>query len=209
MQKKLTLLVSAIFIVISLLSLTVSADELVYVTVDVLNIRSTPSTAGEVLGQAKYSDSLQVQGKEGNWLKIYYWGVYGYVCGDYVSCTQPAPINKSTGDQVVEYAKTLVGIPYVYGGNSPGSGFDCSGFVKYVFEQFGVTLPRTSYSQANVGEAVTRETLLPGDIVVFKNGGHVGIYCGDNKYIHAPQSGRTVSVEDMNRTLYCAKRIVY
>ncbi len=108
---------------------------------------------------------------------------------------------------VVEYAKTFVGVPYVYGGSTP-SGFDCSGFVKYVFAHFGVNLPRTSYSQMNVGTPVTREELQPGDLVVFRGGGHVGIYCGNNMYIHAPQTGRTVTVEEMNRTLYCARRIL-
>lgn len=207
MLKKLTVLILTVLFITALSSFVVSANSLVYVTCDVLNIRNCPSTSGEVLGQARYRDSLELLGQEGDWFKIYYWGVTGYVCGDYVSYTQPEAL--SIGEQVVEYAKTLTGIPYKYGGNTPQTGFDCSGFVKYVFAQFGVTMPRTSYSQLTVGTPVTREELRPGDLVGFRQGGHVGIYCGDNKYIHAPQSGRVVSVEEMNRTLYSARRIVY
>ena len=201
-----------------------SSNECVYVTVDSLNIRSSASLAGEVLGQAKFQDSLTVVGKEGAWLKIYYWGVTGFVRGDMVSCTKPTAAQASVftsaetadalpvdysgkGGSVVEYAKNFLGVPYVYGGSTP-SGFDCSGFVKYVFAHFGVNLPRTSYAQMNVGTAVTREQLQPGDLVVFRSGGHVGIYVGNNKYIHAPQTGRTVSIDNMNRTLYCARRII-
>lgn len=208
MLKKILSLICILVIVCSLFSINVSANQYVYVKGDVLNIRSGPSTAHQVMGQAYYGDSLIVYGKEGNWYLIYYWGVTGYVSGDYVSFNHPD--HKPTmGEQVVAYAKTLTGIPYVYGGNSPSEGFDCSGFVKYVFKNFGVNLPRTSYSQMNVGTPVTREQLMPGDLVVFRGGGHVGIYCGDNIYIHAPQSGRTITAEPMNRELYCARRIVY
>ncbi|GEM_PF-1256809 len=207
------------------LSSTASASkECVYVTVDLLNIRSSASTSSSVLGQASYRDELTVVGREGEWLKIYYWGVTGFVRGDMVSCTKPTAAQASVftsaetadalpvdysgkGGSVVEYAKNFLGVPYVYGGSTP-SGFDCSGFIKYVFAHFGVNLPRTSYAQMNVGTAVTREQLQPGDLVVFRSGGHVGIYVGNNKYIHAPQTGRTVSIDNMNRTLYCARRII-
>lgn len=208
MIKKLLSVICILVIVCSLFSINVSANQYVYVTGDVLNIRSGPSTGHAVLGHALYGDSLIVYGKEGNWYLIYYWGVTGYVSGDYVSNYHPSH-QVSTGERVVDYAKTFVGIPYVYGGNSPSEGFDCSGFVKYVFQNFGVNLPRSSYSQMNVGTPVTREQLIPGDLVVFREGGHVGIYCGNNMYIHAPQTGRNITVEEMNRTLYCARRIVY
>lgn len=206
----LILLVTALFL--TMFSFSAFADEYVYVTGDVLNIRSGPGTGYEVLGQARYGDSLVVLGKEGTWHLIYYWGVTGYVSGDYISCTKPEAkpaVPTSTGNAVVEYAKNFVGIPYVYGGSSPDSGFDCSGFVKYVFANFGVQLPRTSYSQMNVGTPVSRSELIPGDLVVFRGGGHVGIYAGNNCYIHAPQSGRNIIVEEMNRELYCARRLVW
>ena len=189
-----------------------SGGQYVYATGDIVNIRSGPDTSNSIVGKANYGDYLVVTGRAGNWLQVTYWGVTGYVSGDYVSCTKPPEKQKSEtasggNMSVVEYAKTFVGIPYVYGGSTP-SGFDCSGFVKYVFAHFGVNLPRTSYSQMNVGTPVTRDQLQAGDLVVFRGGGHVGIYCGNNMYIHAPQTGRTITVEEMNRTLYCARRIL-
>lgn len=208
MSKKILSLLCILVIAFSMFSITASANQYVYVTGDVLNIRSGPSTSHDILGQAYYGDSLVVCGKEGTWYLIYYWGVTGYVSGDYVSSYHPDKI-PTTGERVCDYAKNFIGVPYVYGGNSPSQGFDCSGFVKYVFANFGVNLPRTSYSQMNVGTPVTRNELVPGDLVVFRGGGHVGIYVGNNQYIHAPQTGRNVSVEDMNRELYCARRLVY
>ncbi|MBO4897043.1 MAG: SH3 domain-containing protein [Clostridia bacterium] len=189
------------------------AQQCVYATGDKINIRTGPDTSYDIAGTANYGDYLIVVGRSGEWLQVSYWGVTGYVRGDIVSCNQP-PAKPSGGASasggnmgVVDYAKTFIGVPYVYGGSTP-SGFDCSGFVKYVFAHFGVSLPRTSYSQMNVGTPVSREELQPGDLVVFRGGGHVGIYCGNNQYIHAPQTGRTVSVDEMNRTLYCARRIL-
>ena len=209
MTKKLISILSVLIIVFSLFTINASADQQVYVTGDALNIRSGPSTDTEILGQAMYGDSLIVYSKSDNWYKIYYWGVTGYVSGDFVSYTHPDYVPSSIGEDVVAYAKEFIGIPYVYGGNSPSQGFDCSGFVKYVFANFGVSLPRVSYSQMNVGTPVTRDELIPGDLVVFRGGGHVGIYVGNNKYIHAPQTGRTISIDEMNRELYCARRIVF
>ena len=113
----------------------------------------------------------------------------------------------SMGSQIVSYAKNFIGVPYVWGGSTP-SGFDCSGFVQYVYRHFGVSLPRTTYSQICVGRSVSRSELAPGDLVFFRGAGHVGIYVGGETYIHAPQTGRTISIDSMaNRSLYAARRI--
>lgn len=98
--------------------------------------------------------------------------------------------------QVVETAKRYLGIPYRYGGESP-DGFDCSGFVMYVYDRNGLRLPRATAEQYRSGRPVSRRSLRPGDLVFFSiRGGrisHVGIYAGGESFIHAPSSGKCVS----------------
>jgi peptidoglycan endopeptidase LytE len=96
------------------------------------------------------------------------------------------------GYTVAQYAAHYLGVPYSWGGTSP-SGFDCSGFVRFVFAHFGVSLTRTSFSQFGEGSSVSRSNLQPGDLVFFaSNGGgasHVGIYVGNGQFINAADSG--------------------
>lgn len=111
---------------------------------------------------------------------------------------------------VLDNALSLTGIQYKYGGNSPSTGFDCSGFVRYVFSQAtNLTLPPTARAIAQIGKTVKKDELQPGDLVFFNTlrsaFSHVGIYMGDNKFIHAPSSGKTVRVENMQDS-YWAKR---
>jgi hypothetical protein len=101
------------------------------------------------------------------------------------------------GDKVVKYAKHLVGVRYVWGGSSPKSGFDCSGFVRYVYGHFGVRLAHSSYAQFTRGRNVRRGRLEPGDLVFFDGLGHVGIYVGHGRFIHAPHSGTRVRIEPL------------
>lgn len=100
--------------------------------------------------------------------------------------------------RVVSYAKTLVGVRYSYGGMTPRSGFDCSGFTRYVFEHFGIDLPHYSAAQFHLGKRVAKKALKPGDLVFFDGLGHVGIYVGGNRFVHAPHSGTRVRVEPMS-----------
>ena len=100
-----------------------------------------------------------------------------------------APVT-GTGQDVVNYAMQFQGVPYVWGGQTP-SGFDCSGFTKYVFAHFGVALPRTADDQAGFGTPVS--TPAPGDLMVAP--GHVAIYVGNGYMIHAPAPGQTVKVQ--------------
>ena len=88
-----------------------------------------------------------------------------------------------------------MGVPYVWGGTTP-RGFDCSGFVQYVYAQRGIYLPRTTYEQVNVGRRVSRSQLRPGDLCHFP--GHVGIYIGDGMMIHAPKPGDVVSIASID-----------
>jgi cell wall-associated NlpC family hydrolase len=99
------------------------------------------------------------------------------------------------GVRVVDYAKRFRGVRYVYGGSSPRSGFDCSGFVRYVYAHFGVPLARSSYAQFDLGRHVSRASLRPGDLVFFDGLGHVGIYIGNGRFIHAPHTGTRVRIE--------------
>lgn len=106
-----------------------------------------------------------------------------------------------TGAQVLDQAKKYLGDPYVWGAAGPTS-FDCSGLVQYVFKNLGITTPRTSESQYGWSKAdkITRSQLRPGDLV-FYNGaspGHVAIYAGDNKVLHAPHTGAVVRYENMD-----------
>ena len=96
--------------------------------------------------------------------------------------------------RVVQYAKRFVGVRYVYGGSSPRSGFDCSGFVRYVYAHFGVSLPHSSYAQFGDGRRVSRRSLRPGDLVFFDGVGHVGLYVGNGRFIHAPHTGTRVQI---------------
>ena len=99
--------------------------------------------------------------------------------------------------RLVSYARRLLGVRYAYGGTSPRSGFDCSGFTRFVFAHFGIALPHYSAAQFDLGRRVSRKALRPGDLVFFDGLGHVGIYLGRGRFIHAPHSGTAVSVDPM------------
>lgn len=110
------------------------------------------------------------------------------------------------GSEIVEYAMKYLGCDYVYGGSSP-SGFDCSGFTSYVYKKFGYNLSRSSVDQANDGTKVNKDDLQPGDLVIYKNQsltkiGHVGIYIGNNKMIHASEPGVGVTITDIDSKAY-------
>ncbi len=115
-----------------------------------------------------------------------------------------------SSDAVVAYASNFLGTPYVWGANGPES-FDCSGFVRYVYSHFGVSLSRTTYTQINEGSYVSRDDLQPGDLVFFGSGSdphHVGMYVGNNSYIHAPRTGDVVKVSPLTRSDYLTARRV-
>lgn len=99
------------------------------------------------------------------------------------------------GIRVSKYARRFLGVPYRYGGMSPRSGFDCSGFVAYVYRHFGITLPHYTVAQFGRGLHVRRHRLRPGDLVFFDGLSHVGLYLGRGRFIHAPHSGARVRVE--------------
>ncbi len=100
--------------------------------------------------------------------------------------------------KVVRFARQLLGIPYSYGGTSPRSGFDCSGFTRFVYAHFGITLPHYSGAQFDRGRRVSRAGLRPGDLLFFDGLGHVGMYVGAGRFIHAPHSGTRVSIDPLS-----------
>lgn len=105
---------------------------------------------------------------------------------------------------VVATARSFLGTPYVYGGSTPQTGFDCSGLVQWAHRAAGVTTPRVSYEQAASGAAVPRSRLRVGDVVCFNSPvSHVGVYVGNGKFIHSPKTGdvvKTTSLSAMNLT---------
>lgn len=123
----------------------------------------------------------------------------------------------ATGAEILSKAQSYLGSPYVYGGASP-SGFDCSGFVYYVYGTFGISVGRTPAAQASAGTQVDKASLQVGDIVLFAGTGgsgitHAGIYAGNGQFIHSPNSRSTVSYSDLNsgywsEHFYCGIRVV-
>jgi cell wall-associated NlpC family hydrolase len=135
--------------------------------------------------------------------------------------SEPQPLPKSFATTVstavvdktetlINNAMQLIGVRYRWGGNTPQSGLDCSGFVRYVFnDTFGFLLPRKSSQMSKVGLQIRKDELQPGDLVFFNTMrhafSHVGIYLGDNKFIHAPSKGKSIRVDDMTK-VYWEKR---
>ena len=120
-----------------------------------------------------------------------------------------APSTSTRVKTVLQRAFALLGTPYRWGGSSPDGGFDCSGLVGYVFRSIGIDLPRVSRAMANEGVAITdRTALAEGDLVFFGRRGrvdHVGIYVGDGKFLHAPRTGRDVTVSSLTTGYWSQK----
>ena len=120
------------------------------------------------------------------------------------------PSWSSTAQEIILHAISQTGVKYQYGGITPDTGFDCSGFVRYVFQQAAnLTLPHGARAISQVGSNVSKDELQPGDLVFFNTlksvTSHVGIYVGNNRFIHSPSAGSAISVTDMNDA-YWSKR---
>lgn len=125
--------------------------------------------------------------------------------------TSPKHAGSSDSAGAVKVASQMLGVPYRYGGRSPRAGFDCSGLVYYSHHRVGIELPRTTRDQFRSTRPVKRSKLRRGDLVFFRIKGrkvsHVGIYLGDRQFIHAPSSGKRVSVASLDNP-YWKKRFV-
>ena len=185
-----------------------------------VNLRAKPDPASEKLATLKRGETAYIIGLNCGWYKVQYEGQTGYIRSDLMALTEApktnsqavvgsAPVVVTQGDKVVSIAYDYLGVPYVWGGSSP-SGFDCSGFTKYVYKQMGITLNRTAASQLNNGYEVT--DLQVGDLVFFTNtyttsaaASHVGIYIGNNQFIHAANGG--VKVTSLDHEYYAPRYI--
>lgn len=187
-----------------------------------VNLREQPSTTAKVLAAMPNGASVSARGVYNGWFKVSYSGKTGYVHPDYVSFApsslqaQTLPATDSpqaaavsyNGDsttraQVLAFAAQYLGTPYVYGGSTP-SGFDCSGFTSYVYKNTVGTIPRVAQSQFDQLPRISREELLPGDLVFFGSSdasiSHVGIFVGDNQFIHSPHTGEVVKYDTLTGT---------
>lgn len=116
-----------------------------------------------------------------------------------------------SADELIGNAMGLLGVAYRYGGTSASTGFDCSGFMQHIFKRaMGLSLPRTSAEQARLGVPVSRSDLQPGDMVFFRTMGggrisHVGLYIGNNNFIHAPRTGKRIEITSLSHKYWNAK----
>jgi len=117
----------------------------------------------------------------------------------------PPDAPRSLGEEVALRAIALVGTPYRYGG-ADLTGFDCSGLVLYVYHELGIDLPHSAVEQHRFTTKISRDELLPGDLIFFrinrKRISHVGIYIGDNRFVHAPQLGKSVVIRNLDDEYY-------
>ena len=209
-----------------------------------VNIRSKPNTTSNILGTYKKNTEMTVIGINSGWYKVKHDGKTGYVRSDFMDIisghrassasssksstptttrvipTAPAPDpNVALGLQISEFAQEFVGYKYVYGKASPETGFDCSGFVTYIYKCFDISVTRTASGQyRDNGVHIQKHELFPGDLVFFSNNGnksvtHVGIYIGDDEFVHASRPGIGVVISRMDSSYYDrgffgAKRVI-
>ncbi|MGN8274671.1 C40 family peptidase [Pseudomonas sp. SMV71] len=123
------------------------------------------------------------------------------------------PMATKASSNVLSRAVNVLGTPYRWGGSSPSKGFDCSGLVKYAFNDATFDLPRTSNAMAaGHGEKVERKDLKPGDLIFFKlksrRVNHVAIYLGNDRFIHAPRRGKSVTIDTLNKPYWDSHYVV-
>ena len=205
-----------------------------YVNVESVNVRAEKSTSSEKIDSLTKNTEVLILAEEDGWYKVKVNNKTGYISKRYISNkkveevtsrasdtarqiaeTEPTPAPAITGNKgtdVVAFAKQYLGSRYVYGGASPSTGFDCSGFTSYVYSNFGVSLSRSSSGQASNGTSISKSQLEPGDLLIFNNRsntsvGHVGIYIGNNQFIHAANPGTGVVTDSLSSSYYAQRYV--
>ncbi|KYH28088.1 MULTISPECIES: C40 family peptidase [Clostridium] len=200
------------------------------VTASCLNVRSGAGTAYFVIGKLLKGTKVDLYENVNGFYRINYNGKTGYISDDYITIIENNEQHlKINVDDIVDYAKSFLGMPYAQCGTTPArydsngkyieGGFDCSGYTQYVFKKFGITLPRISMDQANVGTTVNINNLQKGDLLFFATNSskpsqisHVGIYIGDNKFIHSPKVNDVIKISEFEgyfrNNFVVAKRVI-
>ena len=182
-----------------------------YIRGNNVRFRSAPDLSSDIMYELFYGNAVTITGSDGTWTSLIHQGQAGYVFSQYVQTGTFQNVStggSATGREIADYALQYVGTPYHWGGVDPTTGFDCSGFAYYVYKHFGYTLNRVASEQALNGKHVDVADLQPGDLLCFYSGGsyigHVGIYIGSNRFVHAATS--TTGVITSELTGYYAQR---
>lgn len=173
-----------------------------------VNLRSEANTSSSILTSLSNGTAVTITGVSGGWYKVSVNGKSGYIKADYITTSVSSSANMASYSglsakrtAVLDYAAKFLGVPYVYGGSTP-SGFDCSGFTSYVYKNTVCSIERVAQAQFDTTTRVSRDELLPGDLVFFGSSAysisHVGIYVGDGQFIHAPHTGDVVKYDSLS-----------
>ena len=206
-----------------------------YINSATVNVRKEANTTSEIVTTVAQNTPVEVSLEENGWSKVKVNNVEGYISTELLSDTKQETTSRSSstsrkatktvekasseqtantvptsnnGAAIVATAKKYLGYKYVYGGSSPSTGFDCSGFTSYVYKQHGITINRTAAGQYSNGVAVNRANLQPGDLVMFGSPiNHVAIYIGGGQIIHASTPSTGVRIDSLTSGYYNNKYV--
>lgn len=174
--------------------------------VSAVHFRTGPDTTCTSRKVLSAGSTVTITGETDKWYRVRCDGEDGYVFKTYLSTGNSGADTPSEASRILSKAREYLGTPYIYGGSTP-SGFDCSGFVYYVYRQCGYSVTRTAGTQNRDGQQVSRSELQPGDIVIFYNSGmtgigHSGIYIGNDQFIHASSGQGKVTISELSSSYY-------